>query len=82
MPEIVPAQQQHTPEEEAIARTAHCPTCNAPPGIACHGVRWIGRYKAVAAPKTNQSGVEVAHAHRLKNAYRVARVKERINSED
>jgi hypothetical protein len=76
MPEIVPA-QRHTPADEQFARTAHCPTCNAPPGIACHSVRWIGRTKAVAVPKTNQSGVEVAHAHRLKDARRVAEMKEK-----
>lgn len=76
MPEIVPA-QRHTPQDEQLARTVHCPNCNAAPGIACHHIRWVGRYKAVAAPKTNQSGIEVAHAHRLKDARRVQEQKEK-----
>lgn len=63
--------------EEAIARTVHCSTCNAPPTVPCQRIVWR------KIPDGWEAGIdsrELAHGHRLKDARKVADRKERIDN--
>jgi hypothetical protein len=54
------------PADERTARTIHCTTCNAPPGIACVHITWPDQRTPKCVPR-------VHHTKRLKDALLVDR---------
>lgn len=71
---MAPEVPEKLPRDEAMARTVHCSVCNAPPTVRCQRIVWPNNGKI---PRVEPR--EGYHAHRLKAATLVARVKERLN---
>jgi|GEM_PF-4493018 len=60
--------------DEATARTIHCSDCNAPPNQPCQNIIWHDK-APVCRPRRY-------HTRRLKDAQRVALLREKRDAED